>query len=312
MIQGDRWLTPLGTPRRPARESAMLDPRAQQGGLQEPPTLPRGRRALLGLLRTDAWVAGGVGSLGWWVGDALGHPASPYALSTLLCGTLVVYNLDHWRDERADRAPVPSRPHLNRSLRLALLSLGALGLAWGFVAEPELLLRALPAGAAGLLYGARTPGGARLKDIPGAKAWIVAGAVTQACLFVPLGSLALSGQGAAVGASLLALTALNAHCFDLRDVHLDEEAGTPSWVSRRGGGRSHRLLAVGAALAASVFAGAAAWGWVPMAAPISLALAGLSLLWVRPGASPERFGLFVDGWLWLPATATLLASVLRA
>ncbi len=259
------------------------------------------------ILGSNLYVAVCVASLGWWVASTLGAVASAPVLLALLCGTLVIYNLDHLRDDDQRVAANPAaRPRLDRALRRIVLGVGAAGLALAFFAGgASLVVAALPAGLVGLAYGARL-GDWRLKDLPGAKAWIVAGAVTQACLWLPVAPRVPGLRETPVALFVLALTALNAHCFDLRDLDVDDAGGVRTWALRLGGRAAHRRLA-GLTAGASGLAGLAAWwGLLPVSAPATLALACLTLALVRPGAPRRRYGVVVDGWLLLPAVASVV------
>lgn len=257
-------------------------------------------RPLLLLLRTNLFVSGGVAALGAWVARIHGRPPAPGALLVLFAGTLLVYNLDHARD---DRARQPARPRLGVGLRAAMLGAAALLLVLGFsLGGARMFALALAPGAVGLLYGA-TLGALRLKDLPGAKAWGVAAAVAWACAALPQADAARISV--APLPFLFGLAALNAFCFDLRDVAVDRSAGQDTWASRQ----PPRSAFFQVLFAATVFASAAAllaradlW---PLSAAVAAITALASLPGVRPGAPRERFGLLVDGWLYLPLLASL-------
>lgn len=244
-----------------------------------------------------------------------GASASGPALSTLFCGTLLIYNLDHLRDDRQRASADPeARPRLALPWRIAALTLATLGLVGSFAAGGlPLILTSLPAGIIGLFYGARfRPGGGRLKDLPGAKAWIVAVAVSQACLFLPLHSLGIVPglRHGGVALFLLVLTAIDAHCFDLRDLEVDAGSGASTWATRLGGQRAQVRLRHLTAAAAIVAGLAAILGWLPWSAAATLAVSWITLRWVRPGAPRERFGSVVDGWLLLPAVIVSISAFL--
>ena len=218
----------------------------------------------------------------------------------LFAGTLLVYNLDHARD---DRARHPARPRLGLGLRAAMLGAACLLLVLGFLeGGARLFALSLGPGLVGLLYGASL-GALRLKDLPGAKAWGVAAAVAWACAALP------QADAAEVSLTplpfLFGLTALNAFCFDLRDVAVDRTAGQDTWASRqppRSAFFQVLFAAVLFATAAALLTRAELW---PLSAAVGAITALLTLPGVRPGAPRERFGLLVDGWLYLPFLASL-------
>ncbi|MCO4771943.1 MAG: UbiA family prenyltransferase [Deltaproteobacteria bacterium] len=276
------------------------------------PPVPIGlsRRALRLLLRSNAWVAVGVGSLGWWVARSAGVTLHGATLVVLLGGTLLIYNLDHLRDDRSRRRDDSlARPRLALGVRRVVLALGLICLGAGFVAGgTPLLIASIPGGLIGLLYGARLGSDRRLKDLPGAKAWLVAAAVSQVCLLLPLVEAGIRPSLAHVplGFFLMVLCALNAHCFDLRDLDVDRRAGASTWATDLGGEQAHRRLVV-VSLLATLGAVALWWaGLLPASAPGTLSIATASLPLVPPGAPRERFGVVVDGWLVLPALLSLL------
>lgn len=255
-------------------------------------------------------MAAGVTTLGAWAARATGVAVSGPTLAVLLCGTLVIYNLDHLRDDRRRaRSQEGARPRLGHGLRWTVLVLATVGLTVGFVLGGRpLLLAALPAGVVGLLYGAPL-GPLRLKDLPGAKAWLVATAVTHACVLMPALAAGEPVAGSAsVAAFVLALTALDAHCFDVRDVDVDRAAGSETWATRLGEAAAHRRLVGLAGLAAIVFAALTLGGRLTWVAPATLALAAATLPLVGPGARRARFGVVVDGWLFLPWLLSLVAG----
>lgn len=263
------------------------------------------------LLRTNVFVAGGVTALGAWASGQLAIAPSAPLLLVLLSGTLLIYNLDHLRDDRRKEVLSPgARPRLDARMRGWVLAGAGAGLAAGFaLGGSRLLLASLPAGLVGLLYGASVFGG-RLKDLPGAKSWLVATAVAHAvALMPPLATGAPLGRATLVVAAFaVTLCALNAHCFDLRDVDVDAAGGSTTWAVHLGAPAAHRRLVALAALAAVAFAGLTIVERAPVEAPATLALAAVSLLLVRPGAPRERYGLVVDGWLYAPLLLGALAG----
>ncbi len=280
--------------------------------LSTSPALPGpGRRLIRIGLRTNLYVAFGVMSLGAWVARTEGLDLSISALAVLGCGTLLVYNLDHLRDDQARRRRDPgARPRLDTCSRVLLLVLAALGLTAAFVlGAPALFLSALPAGLIGLAYGAG-PAGRRLKDLPGAKAWLVATAVSQAVLLVPrAGTLPLMSPSVTTASSatfLFTLCALNAHCFDLRDLESDADAGVTTWATRRGAEGASQQLRRAAWIGAVVTSVASAAGVLSWGGPVTLVLAALSLRTLRLDANRDRFSLLVDGWLFVPVMTTLV------
>ena len=276
------------------------------------PALPGPVRRLIRTgLRTNLYVACGVMSLGAWVARTEGLDLSTTSLVVLGCGTLFIYNLDHLRDDQARMQRDPrARPRLSARARVLLLVLALLGLTAAFVlGPPPLLLSALPAGLIGLAYGAGDAG-RRLKDLPGAKSWLVAAAVSQAVLLVPragtLSHMAPSVATASSAALLFILCALNAHCFDLRDVETDAAAGATTWATRLGSEGASQQLHLAAWTGATVASVASIAGVLPWGGAATLVVAALSLRALRPNADSERFGLLVDGWLFVPLLTTLV------
>jgi len=284
------------------------------------PPHPHSSRLARGLrlaLHSNLFVAVGVASLGWWVATTQGGSAKPSVLTTLFFGTLLIYNLDHLRDDRQRAAMDPhARPRLAGGRRLGILGIATVGLTVSLVyGGTSVLLMSLPAGLVGLFYGARFhSGGRRVKDLPGAKAWIVALAVSEAVLTLPLYAAEVPPKPHHVGAGvfLLTLTAINAHCFDLRDLAVDARSGAATWATRLGGGRAHSRLRLFTGCAAVGSVGLAMTGWLEWSAAATLLVAWTTLWWIRPGAPRERFGVVVDGWLLLPAGMTVIADAIRA
>ena len=269
------------------------------------------RRLIRTGLRTNLYVACGVMSLGAWVARTEGLELSTTSLAVLGCGTLFIYNLDHLRDDEARKQRDPrARSRVAARARVLLLVLAALGLTAAFVlGPPTLFLAALPAGLIGLAYGAGAAG-RRLKDLPGAKSWLVAAAVSQAALLVPkAGTLSLMAPSVATASSaglLFILCALNAHCFDLRDLEADADAGATTWATRLGAEGASQQLHLAAWTGAAVASVASVVGVLPWGGPVTLVVAALSLRALRPDADSERFGLLVDGWLFVPLLTTLV------
>ena len=263
------------------------------------------RRVTRLLLRSNLVVAGGVVALTAYCAGAMGVAAG-IALAVTGAGTLLIYNLDHLRDDRR-RLADGGRPRLARGGRLALLTLATGGLVAGLaLAPPAVFVASLPSGAAGLLYGAAF-GGLRLKDVPGAKAWLVAAAVSWAVVTLPLSA---AGQDLAtapwdLAAFVLALTALNAHAFDLRDVAVDSAAGGWTWAVVLGEERARTRMvgaAIGLAAVFTVLAGSTGRWEQP-----ACLLATAGALLISRGASRERFGLLFDGLLAAPLAWTWLS-----
>ena len=268
------------------------------------------------ILRSNLFVALGVVSLTAYAGWFAGYNPT-LELLVVGTGTLLVYNLDHLRDDLRRTRTGAGRPRLNISLRWILVVLSAAGLAASFAQTPPVVFwTAVPSGALGLLYGAPI-GGRRLKDIPGAKAWIVSIAVSWAVVAIPLamrdGVWVLRPD---LFAFVVALTALNAHAFDLRDVEIDRASGAWTWASRLGPEAARARLIAAAALAT---VGTGVWriaergselsfighGWE---IPLTFAAVTAALVLTRRGVPRPAYGLLFDGLLFLPAVWAIVFS----
>ncbi len=280
----------------------------------EPGASSPARRAVRLLLRTNLFVTAGVVALTWYSARVAGlQPGVEFLVAA--AGTLFVYNVDHLRDDRRRVRDGVGRPRLAVGLRWGLLMAAAAGLATGFALAPgSVLFASLPSGALGLLYGAAVAG-RRLKDLPGSKAWIVALAVTWAVAALPLAAngISLTTIRPQLFLFLLALTALNAHAFDLRDEEIDRASGAWTWAVKLGPDRARRHM-IGAAIVFAVLA--EAWRrWPPSGieagdgAEMTLTFACVlaALVGTRKTLSREAFGLLFDGLLLVPATCLLLS-----
>ncbi len=277
-------------------------------------TAPAARRGARLLVRTNLFVTLGVVGLTWFCARSMGVVPGLELLVTG-AGTLLVYNLDHLRDDHRRTRALMGRPLLGGWSRGTLLGAAAVLLGAGFVlGPPRMFLAALPSGALGLSYGAALAG-RRLKDLPGAKAWIVAFAVTWAVLALPVARSA--GRSAVVSPDLvifvLALTALNAHAFDLRDVHNDEATGTWTWAVRLGPDLARRrmmgataVLAVLAAIWQGLAHAGLATAQIGPESVLTLSLLLGALAATRFALSREVFSLLFDGLLLVPAVYLLL------
>lgn len=248
-------------------------------------------------------MSAGVVALTWYCAVVLNQTPG-WELLVTGAGTLLVYNLDHLRDDRR-QIRAGRGPRLAPALRWILLGAAALGLLAGFaLAGLPVLVAALPSGIVGLLYGAPI-GGRRLKDLPGSKAWLVATAVTWAVIALPLAGEELGRAGPELWLFVLALTTLNAHAFDLRDVGVDRDNAAWTWAAWLGPERARRRL-----VAAAGIATLAAAGWAVQAGdwerPVTLGAITAGLLgsqrWSR-----EAYGVWFDGLLLLPAAWRLLS-----
>lgn len=273
------------------------------------------RRAARLLLHTNLFVTAGVVGLTWYCARSEGSEPG-WELVVAGAGTLLVYNLDHLRDDRRRARVGGAPPRLTTTARWSLLVVAVTALATGFVlAPPAVFLASLPSGALGLAYGAALAG-RRLKDLPGAKAWIVALAVSWAVIALPA---AAAGAGPAdiapeLAVFVVALTTLNAHAFDLRDVPVDREMGAWTWAVRLGPDRARaRMMAATVGLLAA----ATAWGFLApggasdsrVGGEVILSLVGVlgALAITRARPSREMFGMLFDGLLLVPAAWLLLS-----
>ena len=265
-------------------------------------------------MRTNLFVTVGVVALTWYSARIAGLEPG-IELLVAAAGTLLVYNVDHLRDDRRRIRDGAGRPRLALGMRWGLVVVAAAALATGFALAPaEVLFASLPSGALGLLYGAALAG-RRLKDLPGSKAWIVALAVTWATASLPLAANGMSVTAIRpdLFMFLLALTALNAHAFDLRDEEIDRASGAWTWAVKLGPDRARRHM-VGAAIVFALLAeGWRRWPGSDLQASdgtemtLTFACVVAALVATRGALSREAFGLLFDGLLLVPAAYLLLS-----
>lgn len=233
------------------------------------------------LVFSNLWVAGAAVALCAAASLALGSVPGGPLLGLVLCGTLVVYNVDRLRDLERDRVTAPERSAFVARHRRALVWLTGVAA----LAAAVLVLRLgpgawwllLPVLAAGLLHR-------RLKRL----VWFKPAYLVGAWLAVTAGLPAVrAGATASLGwVLLLFATALmaNAAASNLRDAE-----GASAWLGERTVLRAARTLCAAGVLAATLAP--------PLLAPLGL-VPGLTLVALVGFRADERYGLVVvDGAL---------------
>ncbi len=266
------------------------------------------------LVASNVWVAAAVASLAAFTERHLALHVPWQALLVVFAATLAIYNTDRFFDAPAAD---PSR-NLGRHPHALLAATGVFGVAAGLVGAPvSAVALVVVGGAACMVYGAPLPRAlrrlgapARIKEVAGAKSWFVAAAVSVATVAVPVAfatdplAIARAHQLdiAALGGLYLAMTVIDAHLFDIRDVEHDRRDGVRTLPVLLGLARTRAvLLAVIAGWLAAAAIAVTSFGMTlgpaPVAGLLVLAVASLTL---TPRTPPLVFDLLVDGALFAP------------
>lgn len=218
----------------------------------------------------------------------LGLPPTTLSLVSLLAGlgTVVIYNVDHLRDNGDDLAPS----------RRALVIAASIGMCGCFVALPGwTFVACIAPGLLGLGHAALK------RRAPEFKSWGVALAVALAASTLPV---AAAGEppwppDGVLFAYLALFVAINTHALDLVDLDADRAAGTRTLVVARGPDWVKRLF-TGLAIVASILLIYAS----PLepAPEMPLSLLGLAILLraAGPHRDRDRWRLLLDGGLLSP------------
>jgi len=260
------------------------------------------------LVETNLLVALAVVALHRFVVLHLGLDV-PVATDLVIGGsTLALYSVDRLFDRAVEGERSATRSPLRGGVMAAT---GVVVAIVGLVAAPPAVRALVVVGAlVSTTYGlpVRRREGVRrwvrLKDLPGVKSWMVAAAVSVAVVSVPVvwSAAPVDARVVVTTAMLFALTAANAHLFDLRDVAWDRRLEVPTVPVRWGVGTA-RALIVALLLAAMASAAVDA---ATVAGPTGLgvvvaALAVVPLAWRGSPATPAlAWPLVVDGALVLP------------
>lgn len=260
------------------------------------------------LVETNLLVALAVVALHRFVVLHLGLDV-PVATDLVIGGsTLALYSVDRLFDRAVEGERSATRSPLRGGVTAAI---GVVVAIVGLVAAPPAVRALVVVGAlVSTTYGlpVRRREGVRrwvrLKDLPGVKSWMVAAAVSVAVVSVPVvwSAAPVDARVVVTTAMLFALTAANAHLFDLRDVAWDRRLEVPTVPVRWGVGTA-RALIVALLLAAMASAAVDA---ATVAGPTGLgvvvaALAVVPLAWRGSPATPAlAWPLVVDGALVLP------------
>ncbi|TNF27772.1 MAG: hypothetical protein EP329_19055 [Deltaproteobacteria bacterium] len=259
---------------------------------------------------TSGWLALALASMTAFVQAALGLPFDLAPVATLGTLALLVYLLDHVRDDE-------SGAFAGRiEVRALMEAAGLAGVALFLVAPAAAKGVIVAFTAVGFLYALPVPlpGGrrGRLKDLPGMKAWIVGAALTVGVVGLPVAwaGVACDGATAALVAFVFVIASVNVHVFDVRDVADDAPRGVATLPVLVGVAGTKRVLAVLLAVTTAAVGLAVLalevlplWTLAPMGAGV--VATAVYLVAVRAGRSRAFYEVWVDGAWLVPGLTTV-------
>lgn len=259
-----------------------------------------------------------IASFGVVLGRSLGWPADSF-FWLWLSAALLVYNVDRLKNDPADRVNVPLRSERVDGLRpagMVLVCLGSLGLVFFPVFTGNWTLLWLVVGGTLFCCGYSVPIlGRRLKQIPVLKTVLAPSVVLLAWIVPPLLQFGVTTTWPGLLCTcswVWTLLFFNMLLCDTRDLTGDAQTGVRSLPIVLGPKWTRRLLWT--LVPVETFLGLCVlfampqvplWRWLAPLAPISMAALLAAL---RKPRGESFYEWWVEGLLFLPALATLLAA----